>query len=111
MEVCKHCGISQGSYSELEKDANNSRFTVQIADFLGVDPVWLATGSGNEPDWTKAHGQVAPVAPSADPDAELIVAIKALDEMGKAQVMGFVAGLKQPRALGEFSTPKAANGH
>lgn len=29
MEVCKHCGISQGSYSELEKDANNSRFTVE----------------------------------------------------------------------------------
>ncbi|WP_346839806.1 helix-turn-helix transcriptional regulator [Microbulbifer sp. SAOS-129_SWC] len=46
-EVADAVGMAQPSYSDLEAGkAQGSKFLVQIADYLGVSAVWLASGRG-----------------------------------------------------------------
>lgn len=46
-QVVEGAGISQPSYSNLESGRSiSSRYLTQIALYLNVDPVWLATGKG-----------------------------------------------------------------
>lgn len=46
VQAAKAVGMSQGTYAELEKTGNGSSFTVSLAKAYGVNPEWLATGSG-----------------------------------------------------------------
>ncbi|USD22131.1 XRE family transcriptional regulator [Microbulbifer variabilis] len=46
-QVAEAVGITQPSYSELENGRSyGTRYITQIATFLGVNPVWLASGTG-----------------------------------------------------------------
>ncbi len=46
-QVADHIGMKQPSYSDLETGkSNSSTKNAQIADFLGVNALWLATGEG-----------------------------------------------------------------
>lgn len=46
-QVAEKVGMSQPSYSDLERgDSNGSTLLPQIAFVLGVRPYWLATGAG-----------------------------------------------------------------
>lgn len=44
VQVCAQLGISQGTLSELEREAYSSTYTAQLASLYRVDPYWLATG-------------------------------------------------------------------
>ncbi len=44
-ELCKRVGITQPTYSDLETGKQiSTSYLPQIADLLGVDALWLATG-------------------------------------------------------------------
>jgi len=43
--VCKALDISQGTLSQLEREALTSRYTTQLANLYGVDPYVLAEGT------------------------------------------------------------------
>ncbi|WP_172975304.1 S24 family peptidase [Microbulbifer sp. THAF38] len=46
-QVVDAVGISQPAYSNLERGkAYGTRYTTEIALYLGVNPIWLATGKG-----------------------------------------------------------------
>ncbi len=45
-KVCAALGISQSGLSELEREANSSGYTAQLAALYGVDPYELAEGTG-----------------------------------------------------------------
>ncbi|WP_444914658.1 helix-turn-helix domain-containing protein [Microbulbifer sp. TRSA007] len=46
-QVVEAVGISQPSYSDLERGKSyGTRYTTQIAEYLGVNALWLATGKG-----------------------------------------------------------------
>lgn len=44
--LAKAVGMAQSSVNQLLNKASSSRKTVEIADVLGVNPVWLASGNG-----------------------------------------------------------------
>lgn len=51
VEVAKAVGITQATYSELERgQVRSSGKIVEIAQFLDVNPHWLATGQGEMTD-------------------------------------------------------------
>lgn len=57
-EVAEFIGIKQSSYSDLERGkTQRSKYTAEIAHFLGVNAYWLATGEG-DPD-PAPHSEVA----------------------------------------------------
>jgi len=48
-EVAAIVGISQPSLSDLESGiTKRSKYIVELANIYGVDPVWLATGKGQQ---------------------------------------------------------------
>lgn len=54
-ELARLAGIKQQTISYIvggESAGQSSRYTTKIAEALGVNPVWLATGSGNPHDPT-----------------------------------------------------------
>lgn len=58
VEVAKAVGITQPTYSELERgQVRSSGKIVEIAQFLGVSPHWLATGQG---EMTALQSNVSP---------------------------------------------------
>jgi transcriptional regulator with XRE-family HTH domain len=56
-EVCARLQIAQSSMSQLEGSSDGSTYTAQLAALYHVDPLWLATGDGPEPDWSTPWDQ------------------------------------------------------
>jgi len=61
-EVAEAVGMKQPSYQQLESGkANASTFLTLIADFLGVDALWLQTGVTKDESALSTTGNVIPV--------------------------------------------------
>ncbi|WP_053982252.1 helix-turn-helix domain-containing protein [Marinagarivorans algicola] len=47
-EVANHIGMSAPSYSDLERgEAKKTKYLAELANLLGVNAYWLATGEGS----------------------------------------------------------------
>lgn len=53
-QLCEKTGIAQSTLSEAENSAVGSKFTAQLAEALGVNPLWLSTGHGPKEVGAKA---------------------------------------------------------
>lgn len=100
-------GCSQSNIVDMESIANGSSFTAQAADVYGVDPRWLATGQGTEPDWSSTG-----LTPTRRQSSELadLLALLECDPLLKAEAIGYLRALSSRVALGEFQTRKHSNG-
>lgn len=69
-ELAKRCGMTQTSISDLERGKSASTsFVASIAHACGVDPLWLANGTG----------QMLPIPSPKSPDASLFGSIAPWD--------------------------------
>lgn len=46
MQLAAGIGVAQSTIGSAERQGEGSRYTAQIAEFLRVNPTWLATGQG-----------------------------------------------------------------
>lgn len=47
-QLAKKVGMSQSALAEAEKTGQGSQYLAQLAQAMGVNPVWLATGKGGK---------------------------------------------------------------
>lgn len=93
--LCKRIGMSQGSLSELERVGQSSTLTVQIAQECGVNPGWLASGTGEMLTSVTNIPQVGDA--SAGQSNVLLVGLnKLVPRLAWSEVQGFIQGMFKP---------------
>lgn len=100
-QVCKRLGISQSNLSDLERIAESSGFTAQLAAFYECDPNYLATGVGTPPAARPSDAYIKRH-PLEDAVLTLASALQSLEDMDRNAVEQYLRSLVAEPSKGEM---------